>query len=77
MKCLKLKELIKTNFSIKDIGELDIIIRIKFEKYNNGYLMHQIGYINELLKKFKLEKCKPSKNLKPNENHEFKAIKFH
>jgi hypothetical protein len=39
--------------------------------------MHQIGYINELLKKFKLEKCKPSKNLKPNENHEFKAIKFH
>jgi len=37
MKCLKLKELIKTNFSIKDIGELDFIIGIKFEKYNSYF----------------------------------------
>jgi len=73
---LQVKEQIKTNFSIKDIGELDFIIGIKFEKCNNGYIMHQLGYINELLKKFKLEKCKPIKNLMPIESHELKAIKF-
>ena len=54
---LQVKEQIKTNFCIKDIGELDFIIGIKFEKCNNDYVMHQLGYINELLKKFKLEKC--------------------
>ncbi|KAG4097377.1 hypothetical protein H8356DRAFT_1353926 [Neocallimastix lanati (nom. inval.)] len=52
--------------NIKDIEELDFIIGIKFEKI----------YINELLKTFKLEKCKPTKNLKPIENHELKALKF-
>jgi len=38
--------------------------------------MQQLGYTNELLKKFKLEKFKRTKNLKQIENHDLKAIKF-
>jgi hypothetical protein len=38
--------------------------------------MHQLGYINGLLKTFKLEKCKSTKTLKPIENHELKTKKF-
>jgi len=39
--------------------------------------MHQLGYINELLKKFNLEKCKPTKNLMPIESHELLNLMKH
>jgi len=47
---LDVKDQIKNIYKIKDIGEVDFVICIKFEKQKNGYILHQKGYIKELLK---------------------------
>ena len=62
------KEQIKEYFNIKDIGEVDFIIGIKFEKCGDGYIIHQKHYIKDLLIKFKLVNSPPTKNLKPIED---------
>jgi len=62
------KEQIKEYFNIKDIGEFDFIIGIKFEKCGDGYIIHQRHYIKDLLIKFKLVNSSPTKNLKPIED---------
>jgi len=43
---------IKEHFKIKDIGDVDFIIGIKFQKISNVYILHQNRYINNILKKF-------------------------
>lgn len=45
------------HFNIKDTGDIYFIIGIKFEKHQNGYIMHQKGYNKNLLNKFKLMNC--------------------
>jgi len=35
-----IKNQIKRKFNIKDIGNVDFVIGIKFEKYKNGYFLH-------------------------------------
>lgn len=39
------KRLIMNIFNIKDIGDVDFVIGRKFDKKENGYILHQKGYI--------------------------------
>jgi len=62
---LDVKDQIKNIYKIKDIGEVDFVIGIKFEKQKNGYILHQKGYIKELIERYNLSNTKPVRNLKP------------
>jgi len=62
---LDVKDQIKNIYKIKDIGEVDFVIGIKFEKQKNGYILHQKGYIKELIERYNLLNTKPIRNLKP------------
>jgi len=64
----KIKNQIKKYFEIKDVGDVDFIIGIKFQKYHNGYILHQKRYTLNILDKFKKYNIFPSMNLKPSEN---------
>jgi len=44
-KIIYIKEQIRVYFNIKDIGDIDFVIGIKFKKYYDGYFMQQRGYI--------------------------------
>jgi len=70
------KHQIKKKFNIKDIGNVDFVIGIKFEKYKNGYFLHQKRYINDLLTKYNFDYTKQVKTLKPLENEKLKKKKF-
>lgn len=60
--------LIKHYFHIKDIGEADFIIGIKFHRYQNGFFLHQKRYIYDLLLRYKDQNITPTNNLKPIED---------
>jgi len=70
------KKQINTNFDIKDIGEVDFVIGIKFKKCTDGYIIHQKGYIKELLDKYKISQYTPVRNLKPTENKKLRNKSF-
>ena len=70
------KNQIKSNFNIKDIGNIDFLIGIKFEKCTDGYFIHQRGYIKEILNKYNLSNCTPVRNLRPIENTRLKNKSF-
>jgi len=66
--------LIKKYFEIKELGDAKFIIGIKFERYNNGYILHQKRYINDLLIKFKDENIYPTNNIKPINDEKLRNI---
>jgi len=70
------KSLIKRKFNIKDIGNVDFVIGIKFEKYRDGYFLHQKRYINDILTKYNIKDNKQVRSLKPIENEKLRNIKF-
>jgi len=70
------KLLLKQRFNITDIGPVDTIIGIKFEKTTNGYILHQRRYLENLLTKFNIDNYKPSQNITPDEYPELKGKKF-
>jgi len=55
---------------------LDFVIGIKFEKVNDGYILHQRGYLEELLRKYNLTKCNPTRNTKPIEETDLRSKSF-
>jgi len=67
-----IKEQIKMYFNIKDIGDVDFVIGIKFEKCHDGYTIYQKQYIKDLLVKFKLTNSPSIKNLKPTDNYDLR-----
>jgi Zn-finger protein len=73
---VKTKSLIKNNFEATDVGEVDFIIGIKFEKCNDGYIIHQKKYLNEILNKFNINKYNPVSNTTPIESIELRSKKF-
>ncbi|GJU41843.1 zinc finger, CCHC-type containing protein [Tanacetum coccineum] len=46
-------------FSMKDMGEADIILGIKIKRRNKGIVITQSHYIEKILKKFNREDCSP------------------
>eukprot|EP00833_Pecoramyces_ruminatium_P006363 jgi/Orpsp1_1/1180395/evm.model.c7180000073227.1 len=70
------KRQIKRKFNIKEIGDVDFVIGIKFEKYENGYFLHQERYINDILNKYNIDNNKKVRTLKPLENEKLRKRKF-
>jgi hypothetical protein len=53
------KELLSKEFDMKDLGSLKYILGIEVNGDKGGYSLHQSKYINEILKRFSMEDCKP------------------
>ena len=70
------KDNIKRKYKIKDISYVDFVISVKFIKNNNGYFLHQKRYIEEILKRLKVNNEKPLRNTQPSDNEELRKIKF-
>nr|GEU86922.1 zinc finger, CCHC-type [Tanacetum cinerariifolium] len=69
----KAKKFLSSGFSMKDIGEADVILGIKIKRENKIIVITQSHYIEKILKKFNREDCSPVstlmdpvENLKPN-----------
>lgn len=64
------KEALKTNFKMKDMGEVSSILGIRVIRDNdNGLIsLDQTAYINRILKRFNMENCNPvTSPLDPNQ----------
>nr|GEU47784.1 zinc finger, CCHC-type [Tanacetum cinerariifolium] len=55
----KTKEFLSSNFSMKDMGEADVILGIRIMRENKGLTITQSHYIEKILKKFNYEGCDP------------------
>ncbi|GJS38509.1 zinc finger, CCHC-type containing protein, partial [Tanacetum coccineum] len=55
----KTKKFLSLRFSMKDIGEADVILGIKIKRENKGIIITQSHYIEKILKKFNREDCSP------------------
>ncbi|GKC30746.1 zinc finger, CCHC-type containing protein, partial [Tanacetum coccineum] len=55
----KTKKFLSSRFSMKDMGEADVILGIKIKRENKGIVITQSHYIEKILKKFKHEDCSP------------------
>nr|GEU68454.1 hypothetical protein [Tanacetum cinerariifolium] len=53
----KTKKFLSSRFSMKDMGEADIILGIKIKRENQGIVITQSHYIEKILKKFNCEVC--------------------
>ncbi|GJW23146.1 zinc finger, CCHC-type containing protein [Tanacetum coccineum] len=53
------KKFLSSRFSMKDMGEADVILGIKIKRENKGIVITQSHYIEKILKKFNREDCSP------------------
>ncbi|GJU22559.1 zinc finger, CCHC-type containing protein [Tanacetum coccineum] len=53
------KEFLSSRFSMKDMGEADVILRIRIKHESNGIAISQSYYIEKVLKKFNYFDCTP------------------
>ncbi|GKA33511.1 zinc finger, CCHC-type containing protein [Tanacetum coccineum] len=53
----KTKKFLSSRFSMKDMGEADVILGIKIKRENKGIVITQSHYIDKILKKFNREDC--------------------
>ncbi|GKA63464.1 zinc finger, CCHC-type containing protein [Tanacetum coccineum] len=53
----KTKKFLSSKFSMKDMGEADVILGIKIKRENKGIVITQSHYIEKILKKFNHEDC--------------------
>lgn len=59
---LKLKETLKQNFEVKDLGEVKEFLGMQIKRNKKQEMfIHQIPYINKMLEKFGMSECKPVK----------------
>nr|GEV45287.1 zinc finger, CCHC-type [Tanacetum cinerariifolium] len=55
----KTKKFLSSMFSMKDMGEADVILDIKIKRENKGIVINKSYYIEKILKKFNREDCSP------------------
>nr|GEU62410.1 zinc finger, CCHC-type [Tanacetum cinerariifolium] len=55
----KTKKFLSSKLSMKDMGEVDVILDIKIKRENIGIVITQSHYIEKILKKFNREDCSP------------------
>ncbi|GKA71337.1 zinc finger, CCHC-type containing protein [Tanacetum coccineum] len=53
------KEFLSSRFSMKDMGEADVILGIRIKHESNGIVISQSHYIEKVLKKFNYSDCTP------------------
>ncbi|GJS92954.1 zinc finger, CCHC-type containing protein [Tanacetum coccineum] len=59
----KTEKFLSSKFSMKDVGEADVILGIKIKRENKGIVITQSHYIDKILKKFNQEDCSPVSTL--------------
>lgn len=72
----KIKQSLKEKFTITDISLVDNIQGIKFVKEKDCYILHQLYYLEKLLRKFNIEKCKPVNSMTPEDIKELRIKKI-
>lgn len=55
----QLLKALKSDFALKDLGELHYFLGIEVSKINNGILLSQSKYSNDILKRTGMVNCKP------------------
>ena len=55
----QIKKIIKNNFKIKEIGEVNFIIGIKYIKHKESYFLNQERYTNDIITKYGLSSATP------------------
>ncbi|GKD59878.1 zinc finger, CCHC-type containing protein, partial [Tanacetum coccineum] len=77
------KEFLSSRFSMKDIGEADVILGIRIKHESNGIAISQSHYIEKVLKKFNYFECTPvstpmdtSEKLMPNNGQAVSQLKY-
>ncbi|GKB65679.1 zinc finger, CCHC-type containing protein [Tanacetum coccineum] len=55
----KTKEFLSSNFSMKDMGDVDVILGIRIKRKDKGIRITQSHYIDKIIKKFKCDDCCP------------------
>ncbi|GJS01850.1 zinc finger, CCHC-type containing protein [Tanacetum coccineum] len=59
----KTKKFLSSRFSMKDMGEADVMLGIKIKRENKEIVIAQSHYIEKILKKFNREDCSPVSTL--------------
>ncbi|GJT90086.1 zinc finger, CCHC-type containing protein [Tanacetum coccineum] len=77
------KKFLSSRFSMKDMGEADVILGIKIKRENKGIVITQSHYIEKILKKFNREDCSsvstpmdPVEKLKPNTSKHVDQLEY-
>ncbi|GJY96330.1 zinc finger, CCHC-type containing protein [Tanacetum coccineum] len=77
------KEFLSSRFSMKDMGEADVILGIRIKHESNGIAISQSHYIEKVLKKFNYFDCTPmstpmdtSEKLRPNKDQVVSQLKY-
>ncbi|GJU52704.1 zinc finger, CCHC-type containing protein [Tanacetum coccineum] len=77
------KKFLSSKFSMKDMGEADVILGIKIKREAKGIVITQSHYIDKILKKFNREDCSPVsthmdpvEKLKPNTGKPVDQLKY-
>lgn len=58
---LNIKLMLENEFKMKDLGEPQCFLGIKIDRNENGMFLSQSTYVRNLLKRFNMEDCNPSK----------------
>jgi hypothetical protein len=67
--CKKFDELMSREFEMSMIGELTFFLDFQVKQMKDGNFLSQEKYTKDLLKRFKMEKCKPIKTPMPTNGH--------
>ncbi|GJT53186.1 zinc finger, CCHC-type containing protein [Tanacetum coccineum] len=77
------KEFLASKFSIKDMGEANVILGIRIKHESNGIAISQSHYIEKVLNKFNYFDCTPvstpmdtSEKLMPNNGHDVSQLEY-
>ncbi|CAM8965984.1 unnamed protein product [Rhodiola kirilowii] len=84
IKCInQTKEFLSSKFSMKDMGEAEVILGIRIERVKGGLALTQSHYIEKVLKKYKYLDCRPvntpfesSKHLFPNKGAPVSQLEY-
>ena len=67
--CKEFGELMSKEFEMSMIGELTFFLGFQVKQIREGIFISQEKYTNDLLKRFKMNECKPIKTLMPTNGH--------
>lgn len=73
----KTKEILMRKFQMRDMGDLSYFLGISITRTDGNLYLDQSAYIDRVLKKFNMEKCKPVNTpieISPSENLESQSI---
>ena len=63
----KFKELMMKEFEMSDLGKLSYFLGMEFQMSKQGMVLHQKKYVNEILKRFRMDDSNPASSpVEPN-----------